>query len=88
MLTPEACTPPETTHRLYEVQEIKKTKNIHIFTNKKTLTVSMFRFVLHVLYAYCNYWVFNAYCRALEKNQVLTKKNIFTWFYVKNYFNV
>ena len=35
MLTPEACTPPETTHKLYEVQEIKKTKNIHIFTKQE-----------------------------------------------------
>ena len=49
MLTPEACTPPETTHRLYEVQEIKKAKeNKKIFTKQENF-ISMLHFVLHVL---------------------------------------
>ena len=45
MLTPEACTAPETTHRLYEVQEINKTKQNKTkksLYNKKTLTISCY----------------------------------------------
>ena len=55
MLTPEACTAPETTHRLYEVQEIKKTKqnktknsDAQSSFTKNTLTNSVLYPVLHV----------------------------------------
>ena len=60
MLTPEAWTAPETTHRLCEVQEKKKTRQnkkkhyAQSLHTKKTLTNSGLHPVLHVLFAHCN----------------------------------
>ena len=55
----KALNNPETTYRLYEVQEKqrpKKEKNHYDYSlhTKNSLTISRLHLVLHVLYAHCN----------------------------------